>query len=397
MKILILGAGYTGLRAALDLDDRLRADGRSAEVTLVDQFPYHQLVQVLHLTAADAQPDEDAIYELAPLLRDTAVRYVQGRVARVDPLGRAVRLDGGATLAYDRLLIALGAETAYGDVPGAREQTLPLRSYEHALRIRAHVRAQFAAAARTADPREQRTLMTTAIVGGGYTGCQLAGELAAWLDELCEQSGAPRAEARIALLDRSPLLLKQFGVWATRDAERVLDDMGVSVYLSTAVEGVEPGLLRVAGGRVLRAGTIVWAGGIQGPPLLRESGLPVDAAGRVLVDRYLRVQDQALIFAAGDCAAVPDSASGATVPATASYATRQGAHLAEAMLAEIAGLPPRSYEPLKLGELVSLGPSYAVGSPLGVPLTGYPALLLKKGVETYYRSTIEGPLKGVLV
>jgi NADH:ubiquinone reductase (H+-translocating) len=397
MKILILGAGYTGLRAALDLDDRLRADGRAAEVTLVDQFPYHQLIQVLHLTAADAQPDEDAIYELAPLLRDTAVRYVQGRVTRISALERSVALDGDTPLAYDRLVIALGAETAYGGVPGAREHSLPLRSYPHALRIREHVRAQFAAAARSADPREQRTLMTIAIVGGGYTGCQLAGELAAWVDDLCAETAAPPGEARIALLDRGPLLLRQFGEWATREAERVLDGMGVSVYLSTPVEAVEPGLLRVAGGRVLRAGTIVWAGGIKGPELLRDSGLPVDANGRVLVDRYLRVREQALIFAGGDCAAVPDGANGSTVPATASYAMRQGSHLADALLAEVAGLAPRSYEPLKLGELVSLGPHHAVGSPLGVPVTGYPALLLKKGVETYYRSTIEGPLKGVLV
>jgi len=84
------------------------------------------------------------------------------------------------------------------------------------------------------------------------------------------------------------------------------------------------------------------------------------------------------------------------VPATASYAIREGAHLAETLLAEYEGKPPRPYEPLKLGELVSLGPHYAVGNPLGVTVTGYPALLLKKGVETYYRSTIEGPLKGIL-
>jgi NADH dehydrogenase len=159
------------------------------------------------------------------------------------------------------------------------------------------------------------------------------------------------------------------------------------------VEAVEPGLLRVSGGRVLRAGTIVWAGGIQAPAMLREAGLPVDSCGRALVDRYLRVIDQALIFAAGDCAAIPDGPAG-FVPATASYAMRQGAHLAETLLAEVMGAPPRAYEPLKLGELVSLGPRFAVGNPLGVPLVGYPAMLLKKGVESYYRSTIEGPLRG---
>ncbi|HMQ32194.1 MAG TPA: NAD(P)/FAD-dependent oxidoreductase [Chloroflexaceae bacterium] len=392
MQILILGAGYAGLRTAIDLDRLLRSRGHADEVTLVDQFSYHQLVQLLHQAATAAIYSREASYELAPLLSKGDVRFVAGRVAAIAPLGRQVRLADGTALGYDRLVIALGAETAYNDVPGAREHTMPLRTLEHATRIRDHVVRSFEAAARASDPAEQRVLMTTAIVGGGYTGCQLAGELAAWADDLCAATGAPRGEVRIALLDRSAELLKQFGPWATREAEQVLDALGVSVYLNTVVEAVEPRALRVAGDRVLRAATLVWAGGVQGPDLLREAGLPTDAAGRVLVDRYLRVRDQALIFAAGDCAAVPDGANGATVPATASYAMRQGSHLAETLLAEVEGSAPRAYEPLKLGELVSLGPHYAVGNPLGVPVTGYPALLLKKGVEQYYRATIEGPL-----
>lgn len=392
MQILILGAGYAGLRAALDLDRLLRTRQLAAEVTLVDQHPYHQLVQLLHQAATAAIYSRQAIYELAPLLSESGVRFVEGAVAAIEPLARQVRLADGRALAYDRLVIALGAETAYNDVPGAREHSLPLRSYAQALALRSHLVACFEAAAKTSDSQEQRVLLTTAIVGGGYTGCQLAGELAAWADELCNETGAPRGEVRIALLDRSPELLKQFGPWATREAEAVLDSLGVSVYLNTAVEAVEPRALRVAGGRVLRAATIVWSGGVRGPALLRAAGLPVDQAGRVLVDRYLRVHDQALIFAAGDCAAVPEGSNGATVPATASYAMRQGGHLAETLLAEIEGDAPRAYEPLKLGELVSLGPHHAVGNPLGVPITGYPALLLKKGVEQYYRATIEGPL-----
>ncbi len=392
MQIVIIGAGYAGLRAAIDLDRLLRTRGRADEVILVDQFPYHQLVQLLHKAAAAAIYSREAIYELAPLLSKGGVRFVQGRVATLEPGARQVYLADGRALPYDRLVIALGAETAYGNVPGAREHSLPLRTLDQALAIRDHVLASFEAAARAADAKEQRILQTMAIVGGGYTGCQLAGELAAWSADLCRETGAPRGHVRIALLDRGPELLKQFGEWATREAEQVLDTMGVSVYLNTPVAAVEPRALRLVDGRVLRAATIVWAGGIKGPDLLAAAGLPLDNAGRVLVDRYLRVQEQAAIFAIGDCAAIPDGANGAYVPATASYAMRQGSHLAETLLAEVEGAAPRPYEPLKLGELVSLGPNYAMGNPLGVPLTGYPALLMKKGVEQYYRATIEGPL-----
>lgn len=388
MHILIVGAGYAGLRLALDLDERLRGRPDLAEVTLIDQNPYHQLVQLLHLTATGGLHSRETVIDLEQILKRRKIRMHQGRVTRIVPLDRQVILADGQTVSYDRLVLALGATNNYNDVPGAREHTLSLRTYDEALQLRNHFVARVAEAARTTDPTAKRILMTCAIVGGGYTGCQLAGELAVWLPALCEEYGVPRSEVRIAIVERNALLLKQFGLWATREAERVLDRRGVSVYLETIVERIEPQALYVNGNRVLRAATIVWAGGIRGPALMAEAGLPTDAAGRVLVDRYLRVRDQALIFAIGDCANVPDGQNG-SVPATASYAMRQGDHLAETLLAEIEGVAPRAYEPLKLGEVVSLGPDEAVGDPLGVPVTGLPATLLKKGIEVWYRSTLE--------
>jgi NADH dehydrogenase len=388
MHILILGAGYAGLHAAIELDNLLRNQTDLAQITLVDQNPYHQIVQLLHLTATAAIQTDAAIVPLNKIMQQRAVQIRQGRATQIRPLQRQVVLQDGQALDYDRLLIALGAETNYGGVPGAREHSFPLRTFDEALRLRNHIVARFAAAAKTADPAEQRTLLTFALVGGGYTGCQLAGELAAWAPDLCKEFNVPRQEVRIALLDRSTFLLKQFGTWATRNAERILDRRGVSIYLDTPVERVEPGELYISGDRVLRAGTIIWAGGIRAPALLAESGLPVDASGRVFVDRYLRVRDQALIFAAGDCAHVPDLGDG-PVPSTASYAMRQGTHLADTLLSEIEGIAPRTYEPLKLGEVVSLGPGEAIGDPLGVPVFGKTAELMKKGIEVWYRSTLE--------
>lgn len=389
MNIVILGAGYAGLRTALDLDRHFREHGGDGSVTLVDQNAYHQVIQELHLTATAGIHSLEAIYDLKRLIGDRAIRFVQARVKAISPLHREVQLADGQSLSYDRLVLALGGETAYRNVPGAREHSLALRTYAEAIALRDHVIDQFSAAAKEHDPARQRQLLTTAIVGGGYTGCQLAGEMAAWVDQLCQDTGAPRSEVRIALIDRGKMLLKQFGSWATHQAERSLDRHGVSIYLETAVEAVEPGLLRVSGGRILRAGTIVWAGGIRAPRLIADAGLPTDQAGRAIVDRYLRVVDQAAIFALGDCAAIPNDVEGTTVPANASYAMRQGSHLAETLIAEMMGQAPRAYEPLHLGELVSLGPDDGIGNPLGIPVTGYPVLLMKKGVEQFYRASIE--------
>lgn len=387
MRIVILGAGYAGLRTALDLARLRRAYGMEITIQVVDQNPYHQLVQLLHLTATAGITDQKSIYQLDTLFRGREVERIEGRVEAIHPLERRVVLNTGQTLEYDRLVLALGSETAF-QVPGAREYTLPLRTFSDALKLRKHLIEQFTRAASITDPTELRITMTTAIVGGGYTGCELAGELAAWADDLCRQTGAPRKEVRIALIEREGHLLPHLGTWASNEAVRRLERLGVNVFLQTPVVQVEPQRLRFADGRLLRAGTIVWGAGVRAPALLAEAGFPTDRLGRVLVDRYLRVQGHATVFAIGDCAAVPDGRGG-TLPPTASYALRQGEHLAEVLAAEARGEAPRAYEPVELGEVVSLGPNDAVGNPLGVPITGYPALMLKRGIEEYYRATIE--------
>ncbi|GIV92943.1 MAG: NAD(P)/FAD-dependent oxidoreductase [Chloroflexus sp.] len=387
MRIVILGAGYAGLRTALDLARLRRAYGLELTIQVVDQNPYHQLVQLLHLTATAGITDQKSIYQLDTLFRGREVERIEGRVEAIHPLERRVVLNTGQTLEYDRLVLALGSETAF-QVPGAREYTLPLRTFSDALKLRKHLIEQFTRAASITDPTELRITMTTAIVGGGYTGCELAGELAAWADDLCRQTGAPRKEVRIALIEREDHLLPHLGTWASNEAVRRLERLGVNIFLQTPVVQVEPQRLRFADGRLLRAGTIVWGAGVRAPALLAEAGFPTDRLGRVLVDRYLRVQGHATVFAIGDCAAVPDGRGG-TLPPTASYAMRQGEHLAEVLAAEARGEVPRAYEPVELGEVVSLGPHDAVGNPLGVPITGYPALMLKRGIEEYYRATIE--------
>ena len=388
--IVILGAGYAGLRAALDLDVALSGHPGLARVTLLDRNPFHQFVQLLHQTAANALAPEESIVPLRRLLRDgSGVTLYEGEAQAIDVAANIVRTTRGS-LSYDRLVIALGSQPDYGGVPGAAEHTLPLRTYPDALRLRDHIRTCFERAAHMPDTLERRQLLTFVVIGGGYTGCQFAGELAAWAPKLCREHSVARSEVRVALFTRGDRLLDRLGDWATNEAERVLGEAGVRVQRNTPVLAAEPGLLRLgaaAAGKVLRAATAVWAGGFRAPALLAEAGLPCDDCGRLGVDNHLRVADHPTIYACGDCALVPAS-NGESVPATASYALRQGEYLAQQLLADLRGAPHDAYQPLVLGELVSLGPAYAVGNPLGARVVGLAALLLKKGVEQWYRGTI---------
>ncbi len=387
MQIVIIGAGYAGLRTALELDKRSRGRAQRPRVLLVDQHDYHQDVPLLHLTATAAIPEPAAMFPLDDILRRRQVEHLQGRVVRIDAERQQVLLEGGQVLQYDRLVVTLGSQQSYASIPGAQEHTLPLRTYAHALHIRDHVLARFREAAETTDAEARRVLLTFVIVGGGFTGCQVAGELAAWVHRLARQHGVPRSEVRIALVQRSNLLLQQSGGWASTEAERVLDRRGVSVYLKTAAERVEPSALFVTGERMLRAATIIWSTGFQAPPLLADSGLPTDTMGRVKVDRSLRVEGYPQIYAGGDCANVPDP-DGGSLPPMASFAFLEGLHLARALMDDIRGISPRTYKPIKFGPFISLGPGDAVGFLLGVPISGTPAAMIKQTIEQSYKSTL---------
>jgi NADH dehydrogenase len=389
MHIVILGAGYAGLHTALNLSTHLEAHNDAAQITLVDRNLYHQHLILLHLVAAGMENTSEVVLPLDTILRHRAIRFHQGEVARIAPQDRYVRMRDGLALHYDRLVIALGSETNYAAVPGAAEHSWPLYSFVQARRLRDHIRECFQQAAQTDDAATRRTLLTFTVVGGGFTGCQLAGELTEHARQLCRAYGVSSRDVRIALLERKGILLAQFGAWATDEAARTLRQRGVSIHLNMQVERVEERKIVVEGGKVIHTATVIWAAGIRAPQFLSESGLTTDQRGRVIVDSYLRGigPDQSRIFAVGDCAHIPDP-EGGIVASTASNALRQGEHLAQTIFAEMQGVPPRAYAPQRLGALVSLGPGAAVGDPFGVPASGLPVALLKQAVEKWYFTTL---------
>lgn len=385
MKIVIAGAGYAGLRVALDLA-AARQQGRlgTAEVVLVDRNDYHQVVTWLHQVAAEAVEPARARIPLRELLPEGAIRFVQARVEGIEPAVQRLLTSAGA-IDYDRLVVGLGADTLWPDIPGLREHAFPLRWWEEAVALHRHIEAQFRRAGAVQEPAVQTCLATIVVIGGGYTGTQLAGELAHWLPELADRYGLPLRAIQLTLVEAKERLMPG---WERRAAERaatMLRRKGVTVRLGTALERVDAQSVTLAGEQSC-AGTVVWAGGVRAPALLGAAGLPTGPGGRVRVNQFLQAEGYPAIFVAGDSALYLDGDE--PLPGTAAHALRQGAYIAEVLVAEAQGLPFEPYAPTRLGMLVAVGGVDAVGDALGVPLTGLPAGLLKEGVERWYLTTI---------
>ncbi|HBY96218.1 MAG: NAD(P)/FAD-dependent oxidoreductase [Ardenticatenaceae bacterium] len=389
MKIVILGAGYAGLRVALDLATAKVRDQIETELVLVDRNDYHQVITWLHQVAADAIPPERARVPLPGLFPAGALAFVQAEVRAIQPDQRRVLTDAGP-IAYDRLVIALGSDTVWPLIPGLAEAALPLRWWDEARALKQHIIEQFAAAARADSAEERRCRMTVVVAGGGYTGTQLAGELTHWTPVLADQYSLPLTGIRLLLVEAQERLMPGWQPKLSHRASAILRRKGVDVRVNTPVIRVEGRFVtlgRPGGGEeTICAGTLVWAGGVRPPALLAEAGLRTDPDGRVPVNRFLQAQGEPDIFVIGDSAFYLNG--GEPLAATASNALRQGEYVAEVLIAQCQGKPYEPYQPTRPGVLVSLGGNDGVGDALGLPLTGLPAGLLKEGVERWYLTTI---------
>ncbi|MFA9462417.1 NAD(P)/FAD-dependent oxidoreductase [Thiohalorhabdus sp. Cl-TMA] len=392
MRVLILGGGYAGLRTALDLG-ALRRKGQLPEavrVDLVERAPCHEVVVWMHQVAAGTLAPEQACIDYGDLPLD-GVDLHQAAVESLHPGSRRVDTDIGP-FSYDLLVVALGSLPTAPEIPGLAEQAHTLRDRAGAETLHDALESAFARAAPHPDRDTRRRLLTTVVAGGGYTGCQLAGELAHRLPDLADRHGAPLDDVRLILSESRDRLLPEMDACHGRAARRILERKGVEVRLAAPLERITEDTV-VLGGTGAPHGVLVWAGGMRAPEFLREAGLGVNRQGRMIVDGGLCCPDHPDILAAGDCAVrkEPDGGETAT-PATAMEAMYQGRYLAALIRDRVRGRSPlTAYMPNRLGLLVSLGDGDAVGNVGPIPMQGRAAGLIKNGAERTYPDTLLRP------
>jgi NADH dehydrogenase len=401
-RVVILGGGFGGVSAARRFEQLLPWTP-GLDVTLVSQRNYLLFTPMLAEVAAGSVEAGNVGVPLRAACPRT--RFRRAEVLGVDPDRRVVHLRRGdalETLAYDHLVLALGAVPNLRDLPGVAANALTLATLEDARRLRDHVLGRLEQADHEPDPVERRRWLTFVVAGGGFAGTEAVASLFDLVHSVLRYFPNVRAgEPRFVLVHSRERILPELGDRLAAYASGKLVARGVELRLDVTVAGADADGVQLSDGEWLPARTLVWAAGTRPSPVPLVSG-PEGAFRRaapgpraVPVDPTLRVRGRDDIWAVGDCARVPDlSRRGATCPPTAQHAVRQGKAVADNVLAVLTGATPEPFHFRGLGFLVPLGRQSAAAELRGMRFSGLPAWLLWRGV---YLWKLPGPQKRLRV
>ena len=375
VRICIIGGGFGGLYTALRLSELDWQQEQKPEIVLIDKSDRFLFSPLLY----ELITGEMQTWEIAPpfeeILAHTGVIFYQKEVTGIDVNSQEVQLLDSAPINYDKLVIAMGGKTPLDIVPGAIEHGIPFRTLQHAYRLEEKLRLL-----EEANPEKIRV----AVVGGGYSGVELACKVADRLGE----------KGRIRIIDRGDKILKNSPEFNRQAATKALEQRKIWLDLDTEVERVEAdsiSLLYKGKLDIIPVDIVLWTVGNQVSQLITELPLEHDSEGLLITQSTLQVRGQENIYALGDVANIKD-ASGQIVPATAQAAFQQSDYCAWNIWASLTHRPllPFRYQPL--GEMMTLGTDNATLAGLGLKLDGSLAYVARRLIYLYRLPTLKHQL-----
>jgi NADH dehydrogenase len=383
-KVVIVGAGFAGLTAAR------RIARLPVQVTVIDKKNHHTFQPLLYQVATAGLSPGEIAAPIRWILRGNAnVEVLLGEVVDFKVNEKKV-VTSQQVLDYDFLILASGATHAYFGHEEWEPFAPGLKTIENALEIRRRILLAFELAERGAERQKAErkknnqsknadlpsvSPLQFVVIGGGPTGVELAGTLAEIARHALNHEFRnidPRL-SRILLIEGGPRVLPAYSEELSRKAEAQLRRLGVEVRTSHMVTGIEPGAVWVGDERI-PSPVVLWAAGVAASPLGRTLGVPVDRAGRVLVQPDLSIPGHAEVFVIGDLAALNDE-RGKMLPGVAPVAIQQGNWVAETIARDIENQPRRDFRYHDKGSLATIGRAAAIAQFGKFELSGYFAWL----------------------
>ena len=385
--IVIIGCGFGGLEATRAL---ARADVR---ITLVDRSNHHLFQPLLYQVATGGLTAPSIAAPIRQMLRKQRnVTVLMAEVTGVDKAARLVSLGDGQQLAYDSLIVASGATHSYFGHDEWAEHAPGLKTLGDAFKLRAKVLLAFEQAELARDAAEREPWLNFIVIGAGPTGVEMSGTMAEIARHTLKNEfrRIDPARAQVMLLEGSDRVLQAFKPALSAKAARQLSELGVQVRCGAKVVAIDAEGVEVEeGGQRIRipSRTVVWAAGVAASPLGRYLDVPMDRAGRVIVEPGLTIPGHADIYVVGDLAAAQShERDGTTKPApgVSPAAKQMGRLAARNILARMAGRPPQPFRYTDYGALATIGRSAAVADLGAVQFSGFAAWLFWLFVHVYF-------------
>jgi NADH:quinone reductase (non-electrogenic) len=383
-NIVIIGGGFAGSTVARELRGRL-PDGYT--LILISEESYLTFNPMLPEVVGASIFPEQVVAPLRQMLDlRGANRFIMGHVTAIDKMARTVTcssLAGETVVPYGELILAFGNRPRLDFIPGMMEHALPLKSIGDAMEIRNVVLRRLAQIELENDPERRRLLGHFVVIGGGFSGVEVAGELADCLKAV--QRYYPRVnmdEVMLTVVQDLDRLLPELPVRLGQVAMRSLEGRGVTVLLGKRATEVHAGGIRCADGHILAAATVVCTIGTRPNDLVERLGLASER-GRLVTRPDLSVDGAEGIWASGDCALVINQLDGKPAPPTAQFAVREARLLARNLLRRIADQATRPFRYRSRGMMAAIGHMNGVAEVFGIPVSGLPAWLIWRA---YYLS-----------
>jgi NADH dehydrogenase len=380
-RVVIIGGGFAGIAAARELRDA------QAQIVVVDRVNHHLFQPLLYQVAGCMLADGDIASPIRGLLSSQLNTVVAlAEVVGIDPAKRQIYLDlyPDHPFDYDYLVVAVGVETSYFGHDEWARFAPGMKTLEEGIALRSRILEAFELAELQEDPGALPELTTFIIVGGGPTGCELAGSFSEMFRETLarEFRRFDPARAKVILVEAGPRLLPAFAPDLAEKAHRELERIGVEVRLDSAVENIDAEGVTI-GGKRIASRNVIWAAGVRGAGMCGLLGSERDRQGRVVVEPDLTVPGHPEIFVAGDAASIRHGTG--TLPGVAPVAIQSGRYAGRAILRRLQGGPASSpFVYHDKGNMATIGRAFAIMESDRVRLSGRLAKLAWAFLHIWY-------------
>ncbi|GAB2661200.1 NAD(P)/FAD-dependent oxidoreductase [Saccharopolyspora gloriosae] len=381
-RIVIVGGGHVGLTVAMRLQKQLEPG--EARITVIDPQSHMTYQPFLPEAAAGSIEPRHIVVPLRQTLRRSEVLTAQ--VTCIDHGKReltATLADGTEEhVTFDVLVVVPGSVSKALPIPGLSERGVGFKTIGEAIYLRNHVLSRLDIAASTSDATLRRRLLTFVFIGGGYAGIEAMAELESMSREAVRSYRTlDTGDMRWILIEATGRIMPEVSAPMGEYTRRRLEERGIEVKTDTTAKSLTGGHVVLSDGDEFDADTIAWTAGVKPHPMLEDSDLPRDGRGRVECTPKLQVRGTEDVFAAGDCAAVPDLTSDdadALCSPSAQHAVRQARVLADNVVASLRGHELRDYRHRHAGSVAGLGLFQGAAEVYGIKLKGLPAWLLHR-------------------